>query len=222
MSSQAEELCESPTRDRSREYWQIAVSLFVLATVFVALRLVACGLRLHVDDTLAVVAWIIAMPIAPVDVLLAKYGMGKDLRHVPTSDLTQFFLLFWVAQLLYTICTGFVKVAILSFYIRLFPGATVRRVCVGMIVFLVLMLITSTALVVFQCTPVSYAWLAWDGAHQGVCRPIWIIAMTHGATTILLDVVVLLIPVPVVLKLKVDWSRKIQVIGKQVQILHSV
>lgn len=64
---------------------------------------------------------------------------------------------------------------------------------------------------VFQCTPVSYAWNDWDGLHKGHCigREGNIYAL--GAINIGYDVFVFILPLHNFLKLKISWRRKMGV-----------
>lgn len=159
-------------------------------------------------------AWAFSLPVAILDILLVQNGIGKDIWQVPNANVTQMYRLFYIAELFYGIGTGFVKVALLAFYMRLFPQTTVHTVSRGLIVFTTLLTTAIFFAVVFQCTPVNYAWLQWSGQSKGQCRSFWVLAYIHGAMTILLDLIILLLPMPTVYKLRIKWQRKLQVGGE--------
>jgi hypothetical protein len=65
---------------------------------------------------------------------------------------------------------------------------------------------------IFSCTPVSYAWKGWDGQHVGKCINVRIFVWIFACFNILLDVIVIAVPVPEILRLSLGWKQKIPII----------
>ena len=103
------------------------------------------------------------------------------------------------------------KVAILCFYLRVFPERRLQQavyVVMGVtFAYLIAFLVVSA----FQCTPVSYAWTHWDGEHEGVCRNVNAQGWAAAAFNIVLDVAILVMPLKLVYKLNLHWKKKLQI-----------
>jgi hypothetical protein len=63
-------------------------------------------------------------------------------------------------------------------------------------------------LVVFHCLPVSYAWTWWPGETEGKCLNFNAIGQASAGINILLDLVIMLLPLPQVSHLQVKRNRK--------------
>lgn len=115
---------------------------------------------------------------------------------------------------MFSVTTTLSRISILCFYLRVFPliilPALKRVIYVTMVVVVAVGLSLGFALV-FQCTPVSFVWDWWkDGAH-GHCISIMAVALSHGVLSIVLDIWIMLIPLPVIRKLHLPLKKKISV-----------
>jgi hypothetical protein len=61
---------------------------------------------------------------------------------------------------------------------------------------------------VFQCSPINYAWLRWDNEHEGRCINVYVGIYAHAAINMVLDLIILLMPMPILLKLQTNYSWK--------------
>lgn len=61
---------------------------------------------------------------------------------------------------------------------------------------------------VFQCKPISLAWHTWDGEHQGTCNDINAQGWTSAAFNVILDVIILILPLPMISKLQLNKRKK--------------
>jgi hypothetical protein len=102
-----------------------------------------------------------------------------------------------------------VKLTLLLFYLRIFPGTTVQHLLWGTIVFTV-----SFGLVfflgVFQCAPISHFWQHWDGEHEGRCLDLNAIGWANAGISIALDVWMLAIPLAQLRTLNLHWTKKLE------------
>lgn len=65
--------------------------------------------------------------------------------------------------------------------------------------------VTATAL---QCLPIKQAWLRWDGEHEGKCTDLNVIAWMSAGVNIILDLIVIILPMPEIKKLSMTPLRK--------------
>lgn len=75
----------------------------------------------------------------------------------------------WVTQVSYIPAINLTKIAIICFFIRVFPNKTFRHICYGTIVHCFLFMVSTTITAILACVPVAYAWSAWSGTGEGVC-----------------------------------------------------
>jgi hypothetical protein len=72
--------------------------------------------------------------------------------------------------------------------------------------------IAFTLTCVFNCTPVTYIWESWDGEHTGKCINFHVFAWAHAGINIALDVIIIGVPIPELLRLSMSGRKKIQVV----------
>ena len=65
---------------------------------------------------------------------------------------------------------------------------------------------------IFNCTPISYIWQNWDGEHSGKCINFHIFGWAHAGINIALDVVIIGVPIPELLRLSMSVRKKVQVV----------
>lgn len=112
--------------------------------------------------------------------------------------------------LIYVIAIVLSKLAILLFYLRIFPSPNFR-----LSVYVLAILVISWALgveisTIFQCTPISYTW-----ARNPPGRCINLLGFYRWASlpNILSDIIILLLPVHRVWKLQVTFKQKMALSG---------
>ena len=75
----------------------------------------------------------------------------------------------WVTQITYIPAINLTKVAILLFFINVFPVQKFQWVCWGTIVHCALFMISTFIASILACIPVEYAWVNWKGEGNGLC-----------------------------------------------------
>lgn len=105
------------------------------------------------------------------------------------------------------------KMSILAFYLRVFSDTRFRSV-----VYLVMALLGGFAtafvfVLLFQCSPISYAWTHWDSENQGSCINVNAGSWSHAALNIVFDLVVLALPSLQLVRLRLNysWQDKVQI-----------
>lgn len=99
------------------------------------------------------------------------------------------------------------------FYLRIFPSDNFKKACYVVLVWIVICTVIIVLLTIFQCVPVSYNWLGWTGT-QKPARCTNLNAQTYASSSIniIQDVVILVLPLPWLVKLNVGWRRKLNVL----------
>ncbi|KAJ9138643.1 CFEM domain-containing protein [Pleurostoma richardsiae] len=198
---------------RSRRPGLLApLAIEVPACVAVLLRLSSkqfTSLSWDLDD------WIMSVVAALFFVFLAigQYaGMlcfGVDIWTVNLDTLTQGLKLFYVAESFYLAILILTKIAILFFYLRIFPNRRFRKITYAVMVWVGLSGLILLSMQIFQCNPVAGAWESWQGFAAGAavprCLDINALAYTAAAFSIAQDIVILLLPVPLLLGINASW-----------------
>lgn len=99
----------------------------------------------------------------------------------------------------------------LCFYLRIFPRRELKLVIYSLLVFSVLYIIAFVFTTLFNCTPVSYIWTSWDGEHTGKCINFHIFAWVHAGINIVFDIVVILVPIPELVRLSMSMKKKVYI-----------
>lgn len=102
------------------------------------------------------------------------------------------------------------KLAVLFFYIRVFPQREFQRLVYLVMAFAVCYIIAFEIVVVFQCKPISQFWLHWQGTGAK-CLNINAVGWSAAAVNITVDIVILILPIPYIWKLQTTQRRKIQI-----------
>lgn len=117
----------------------------------------------------------------------------------------------YVTAPIYQMCNGFTKLSLLMVYLRLSPQKWFRVAAWFSIVIVVLYTSVITLLMFFHCHPVRRAF---DFKIQtGHCLDAGILYMATAVSNILTDVMLFLLPTPMILKLKMGKSLKIAAIA---------
>lgn len=118
----------------------------------------------------------------------------------------------WVTELLYAGSIAASKLAILSFYWRVFRYTSIRIPILVLIAAVSIWVTIRTFMVIFHCVPVQAYWdKTIKDAHCALNAP------TLFFCTILIhcvmDCIILVLPVIEVAKMHLPWSKKLAVVG---------
>lgn len=208
--------CGEPVRDKSPGYVAVSNAFGVLSWLFVAQRFAYklwTKLDLGADDWFTLAATASSTPSILFNALVvAPNGMGRDTWTLSYDNITTFCRYFFIMEIIYFADVALVKLALLYFYVRIFPSASVRRLLLGTVLFVALFGVAFVVVAIFQCTPIDYYWWKWDGEHQGHCMDINAIAWSNAAISIALDVWMLAIPLWQLRSLRLDWTKKLGVV----------
>ncbi|KAF4473095.1 hypothetical protein FALBO_21 [Fusarium albosuccineum] len=210
--------CGVPPGDRTATIIGIPVSFGSLAVLLVIIRVIGrvwvTKVNLDWDDYLIVLAMIFATVLNFVCVPMAYYGMGKDFWAIPFPDINMTLQLLYIAEIFYMIAEMLVQMSLLAFYLRVFPDASlfIRRASWMLMGIVACFGIANTCAIIFQCTPIPFFWSGWAGESTGKCIDINLFSWIRAAVEIAIDVAILSLPLPSVLKLQMSWKKKFQVL----------
>ncbi|KAI9926339.1 hypothetical protein ASPWEDRAFT_698138 [Aspergillus wentii DTO 134E9] len=162
------------------------------------------------DDYLMITSLILSIALTGVTLDMLNYGLGRHMWDVPLAHLTPYFLkLNVIAAILYCAATGFTKVSVLIFYLRIFPSRSFH-ISVWTIVFIAVAYNVASVLAnVFSCTPIAKAWDL--TIEHGICmnRPVFYFA--NAGLGIFTDFATVLVPIPWLRRLQMPLRQKIAV-----------
>lgn len=136
--------------------------------------------------------------------------MGLHIQAVPPENVEKFLKLLWIIYYIFDTGTAVSKSSALFFYARIFSISkfkyalwVVHAMNVG---WLVGILISVT----FMCNPIQKAW---DVSLPGTCLNTGRLWLGSGLASLIIDVIILVMPLPMLWKLKMKTIRRIQISG---------
>jgi hypothetical protein len=211
----AGQMCGLPVRKTGYPLTAITTLFTGFAFVLIAIRVATrvSGLSgeamLGWDDLFIAGSFATAVPITVFVPYMVKYGLGQDIWEVqPANDISNMLRLFYLCQILYIFSVNLIKIALILFFLRVFPQYWFRRWCWVMIGIVTAFGFAYFFPTTFQCNPVNYAWNQWDGEHEGTCIDINTGTYINASLNMVLDLVILLMPMPMLFKLHITYSRK--------------
>ncbi|PYH91840.1 hypothetical protein BO71DRAFT_451858 [Aspergillus ellipticus CBS 707.79] len=141
---------------------------------------------------------------------LLNYGLGKHMWDVPLDHYTPRFLkLNVVAAIIYCAGTGFTKVSVLIFYLRIFPSRGFR-LAVWTIIFIAIGYNVASVLAnVFACSPIAGSWDITITDVTCMNRPVFYFA--NAGLGIFTDFATVLVPIPWLRRLQMPLRQKIAI-----------
>jgi hypothetical protein len=210
--------CDAPVRDKRALYNTLSTTFGTISGGAVVLRLWAKLITksdqssLWFDDLFIVITLFSGIPGSVLNVHgLTANGLGKDIWTVKFKQITDFIYVFYIMEILYFAQVSLVKLSILLFYLRIFPGTGVRRPIWLTIGFDAMFGTILFFLAIFQCRPISFYWKRWDGEHPGKCFNVNAMAFANAGISIVLDFWMLGLALSQILYLNLHWKKKLAV-----------
>ncbi|KAK4499080.1 hypothetical protein PRZ48_009592 [Zasmidium cellare] len=131
--------------------------------------------KLWTDDYLIIAAASLTFPGNILMIVACSWGLGKherDLKTYPPEKLPfdsgetllqNTLRLYFADQILYQVCMGLFKTAVLIWYTRIFETANkkkFRRICWSLVGVVAIFTTASVFATLFQCDPINVAWLS--------------------------------------------------------------
>jgi hypothetical protein len=109
---------------------------------------------------------------------------------------------------LYNISLTFTKISVLFQYLRIFTTRNVTRICYVHMIIVISYGLWATLSAVFFCTPIRSFW---DVNIEGKCLPKGPIWFTNAGINIATDVMIILIPAPLIRRLQLSTIHMVDV-----------
>jgi hypothetical protein len=164
------------------------------------------------DDWTALLALPATYASHGVQLHLISVGLGKHVNELSTDRLLLGLKLQFCIYFVYNLSITLTKTSVLFFYARIFstqsrPFKWALWISQGLVWgwFVAICLVT-----VFMCNPVNKQWIP---SVEGTCRPIGDLWLGSAIPSVIIDVIILVLPLPLIWKLRLKKSRKILVSG---------
>ncbi|KAI9713726.1 MAG: hypothetical protein M1812_006564 [Candelaria pacifica] len=182
-------------------------------TVFVVIRLYARFKLLHttgIDDYACLIAWFLMMGYCGTGISMGIYGGGYHQWDVKVDHIEPFFKSFYAAAIFYAPMAFFVKVALLTILTRVF--APYRKTLILIYVLIGLLMayyIPALITKIRICMPIS---AYWRGEREN-CLDQGAIIMSDSIISVISDLAILVLPLPLTWSLQMPRKKKLRVIG---------
>ncbi|KAH7146074.1 hypothetical protein EDB81DRAFT_650699 [Dactylonectria macrodidyma] len=157
-------------------------------------------------STLVLSVCITCVTVSTLVVSLRLYTRLVLLKTPGLDDLTIVIVqALYIVILTYSLAMNILKCSFLLHYRRIFPGVTIRRVCLFFLIFVILWAIVHDIILGLACVPLSFI----NPSMADKCLdtvPAWYsVTIVH----IITDFIIFLIPLPVILSLNLRLKQKI-------------
>ncbi|EED13771.1 integral membrane protein [Talaromyces stipitatus ATCC 10500] len=184
------------------------------ATIVYLLRLYSRrlgGTGLATEDFLMGIGLLLSYGATVFVVYTAFNGVGMPSSSLPKWKETNLRFGSWMIQKFWAPSMAFIKISIVVFLQRIMgPIGIFRNICTALIVFIVAWAVTALMGNIFQCWPVTYYYKPYGKGHCMSHQTSFF--ETMGALSLIVDVCILCLPMPWVLRLHVDLKKKIAVV----------
>ncbi|KAF2790229.1 hypothetical protein K505DRAFT_377667 [Melanomma pulvis-pyrius CBS 109.77] len=205
-------MCGQPVRDITHITPIVSGVSGGAAIIAVVVRCFPTGGAFALDDIFAIAALVSALPMGILEFIMAADGFGKDIWNIPHENIYRIIRFTWLTEVFYFMAVAFTKISFLYFCLRIFPRKELRTTIFTLVAISTAYGIAFTIACLFNCTPVSFIWENWDGEHKGKCINFHVFAWAHAAINIALDVTIIAVPIPELLKLSLSMKKKVYII----------
>ncbi|RMJ10358.1 hypothetical protein BHE90_003653 [Fusarium euwallaceae] len=169
------------------------------------------------DDALCIAAWVFAVGYS-VDLIVwaACFKLGQKLAPYSDEKIDYYMeksrMMLWASEYLYAWSIALTKLAVLSFYRRLFQFSSIRIPIIVLMVMCGIWLTLRTFLTTFHCLPVP---AYWDKTITNA-RCITHVARFYLGTDLthcLMDFIILALPIWEIIRMRLPFGQKIAVLG---------
>ncbi|RKK80746.1 hypothetical protein BFJ68_g17695 [Fusarium oxysporum] len=203
-------LCiDYPKESRSGQVRVTGTASAAITFTIVALRCVARLMRtkrLWWDDWMALIATVLLATTIGAQIESARLGFGRHYWNVDPAKGEVILKMFYATQMLYVLIQVSAKGSLLAFYARVFTSRKFRLWTWITVGFLVGHGAIFLCLVIFQCRPIASIW---DRNLEPKCISLPALGYAGAITSIVEDIVILILPIPELLKLQLNRGKKI-------------
>ena len=141
-----------------------------------------------------------------------RYGLGKHMDTLEPWQIELGLKILYAVYHPYNIAVALTKLSVIFFYARVFTTHNKWfRYSLWASGFIVIGILTFSIFEsIFQCTPIARAWIP---TLDGTCVDEQSAWYAHAALSMVTDVIILTLPLPMLWKLQLKWSQKALISG---------
>jgi len=139
-------------------------------------------------------------------------GVGYHVDAVTVTTFQTWLKLSKVLEFTYTPAVMFAKLAALFLYHQVFEVSRYRRVIAGIGIIIILQGLISVILAFSICRPFRYFWTQALDVKDGTCGDVMLFYKSYSIPSLVTDVLMLILPWPILLKLQMRISEKIGIL----------
>ncbi|OAL46275.1 hypothetical protein IQ07DRAFT_201792 [Pyrenochaeta sp. DS3sAY3a] len=206
-----------------RQLHTCAIVFIVLSVLFVSLRFIGMrvaaskrkAIRMGIDDALIIAALVSFLPLCILQIIRADRYIASNLSLTPTDeqlmdDARIIYGTTYGFSIIYPIAVALPKISICFMYRRIFNvHVNTRRIVDCLIVFLIANCIGWFVPSVLICSPPSSYWNPPTDGTIPKCLDIKMIGTWIPFPHIVSDLVILILPLPILIKMQLKLSKKI-------------
>ncbi|OPB36544.1 PTH11 GPCR protein [Trichoderma guizhouense] len=165
------------------------------------------------DDWMSLLSVVFALIYSILCIVQTRYGLGLPIKDRPPANLIPYTRVNYAGRPIYQIGISFFKIALLISYLRLLKGTdqkTYRYVVFGTILLVFLAHLGCALSLILACHPVDKSW---NPLKAGTCLAAGPSFTGYAVVTIVSDIIVAILPLPVLLKLNIQTSKKVGLIA---------
>ncbi|KAI7468122.1 hypothetical protein KC357_g6853 [Hortaea werneckii] len=215
-------LCDRPYHDHSGRVWKTCLFFQVFGTLVVASRFYVRsplfkGPGLGWDDYFMGATYAFYTVGIAVAIKMSVIGLGIDMWNLAYANIQDILFWFFVSEIFYLAVISATKISICLLLLRIFPSTVARKfrwACWGALALCAGYWAALTIGILNACHPVNYNWLRWNPTeHEGKCYNMNAAIYSGAGLNILLDLIVLILPIPKVLGLEVSNAKKVGILA---------
>ncbi|KAK2035871.1 hypothetical protein LZ31DRAFT_485437 [Colletotrichum somersetense] len=193
----------------------IATVSAVLSVTFltVALRTYTrvCIVRqVGMDDVCAIITLFIVFGCGFAVAWNVRNGLGRHVYFLAPEEIKNYFKAFYTSIVLYNASLGGIKMTFLLQYYRVLAVQKMKKVIIGAMVIAGAWSTSQIFVTIFTCSPVA---AFWDRSIKGTCIPNDANWYSNAAGNITTDIMVLVLPLPLIRSLKLRRGQKCVLLG---------
>ncbi|BCS26932.1 uncharacterized protein APUU_51643A [Aspergillus puulaauensis] len=202
--------------DRSMQTWNNATQslCIIFMSIFFGLRVYTRTLLLRnwgQEDWCCLAAWFLGVSYSAIALAMGHFGGGVHWGDVPEEHHIPFQKLTYVTMVMYGPTAFLTKMTLLWIMTRVF--SPFKKSVIFIYVFLVLMLLYYIPAVIVKiriCMPIAKFW---EQDLPGSCLDQNAIIMADAVVSVVSDLIVLIVPLPLTMRLQLPHKKKMRVMG---------
>ncbi|PWY66393.1 hypothetical protein BO94DRAFT_332575 [Aspergillus sclerotioniger CBS 115572] len=193
----------------------VVISMYMLAAVTICFRLFSRKMiqqaKIGLDDWLILSALLSGTANMACAIAGGHYGLGKHIWVVSIEDIVHMVHILYANVLLYILTVPLIKISIILSYRRLFGMQWTMWAC---IILSIGYWIGCTVAFLCSSRPISYYWTQYENPLGGhTVYKIYPFYIAHAVVNMAGDILILLVPIPLVWRLQLRTAQKVQILS---------